>query len=47
MKAHVARILTKLSARDRAQLIVIAYTSHGSSARTSLIIQHHSELAHR
>lgn len=26
-KTHVARILTKLDARDRAQLIVIAYES--------------------
>jgi DNA-binding NarL/FixJ family response regulator len=27
VKTHVARILTKLGARDRAQLIVIAYES--------------------
>ena len=27
VKTHVARILTKLDARDRAQLIVIAYES--------------------
>ena len=27
LKAHVARILTKLGARDRAELIVIAYKS--------------------
>ena len=27
VKTHVARILTKLGARDRAQLIVLAYES--------------------
>ena len=28
VKTHIARTLTKLDARDRAQLIVLAYESH-------------------
>jgi DNA-binding NarL/FixJ family response regulator len=27
IKTHVSRLLTKLSARDRAQLVVVAYES--------------------
>jgi DNA-binding NarL/FixJ family response regulator len=32
-KTHVSRILTKLGARDRAQLVVIAYESGLATAR--------------
>ena len=32
-KTHVSRILTKLGARDRAQLVVIAYESGLTTAR--------------
>ena len=32
-KTHVSRLLTKLGARDRAQLVVIAYESGVATAR--------------
>ncbi len=33
-KAHVSRILTKLGARDRTQLVILAYESGPASTRT-------------